>query len=253
MDRHQVSRRRDRPTPRRGGEIGRARTIGHRAAAYRAWSPRRSPSPAAARVVTSRRDSSSSTLGVRCPAPAVRAAAGGGENTPAGELLLLGLTGCSKVCAVLCCQIVDAGTGNAGAKVCKLVSVVVHSELRKRRLATVLVSKAFAELLDDGRYDLSRYHSHAVHPATVKLLAELGFTDPPLPGAPIFALEIDDANREEITTALKRAHSGAVDPLRLNYALCKSPRRQGRPWCTPSPSAKLPQAVSANNAVAASS
>ena len=96
------------------------------------------------------------------------------NDAPAGELLLLGLMGCSKVCAVICCQIVDAGTGNASAKVCKLDSVVVHSELRKKGLATVLVSKAFAELLDDGRYDLSRYYSHAVHPATVKLLAELG-------------------------------------------------------------------------------
>ena len=38
-------------------------------------------------------------------------------DAPAGELLLLGLMGCSKVCAVLCCQIVDAGNGNAGAKV----------------------------------------------------------------------------------------------------------------------------------------
>ena len=175
------------------------------------------------------------------------------ENAPAGDLLLLGLMGCSKVCAVLCCQIVDAGTGNAGAKVCKLDSVVVHSELRKRGLATVLVSKAFAELLDDGRYDLSRYYSHAVHPATVKLLAELGFSDPPLLGAPICALEIDDANREEITTAWKCAYSSAVDPLRLQCALCKSPRKQGRPWCTPRPSAKLPLAVSANNAAAASS
>ena len=175
------------------------------------------------------------------------------KNAPAGELLLLGLMGCSKVCAVLCCQIVAAGTGNASAKVCKLDSVVVHSDLRKRGLATVLVSKAFAGLLDDGRYDFSRYYSHAVHPATVKLLAELGFTDPPLLGAPICTIEIDDANREEITTAWNYAYSSAVDPLRLNCALCKSPRKQGRRWCTPSPSAKLPQAVSANNAVAASS
>ena len=175
------------------------------------------------------------------------------KNAPAGELLLLGLMGCSKVCAVLCCQIVDAGTGNASAKVCKLDSVVVHSELRKRGLATVLVSKAFAGLLDDGRYDFSRYYSHAVHPATVKLLAELGFTDPPLLGAPICALEIDDANREEITVAWRCAYLSAVDPLKLNCALCKSPRKQGRLWCTPPPSAKLPQAVSANDAAAASS
>ena len=131
--------------------------------------------------------------------------------------------------------------------------MVVHSELRKRGLATVLVSKAFAELLDDGRHDLLRYYSHAVHPATVKLLGELGFSDPPLLGAPICALEIDDANREEITTAWKCAYLSAVDPLRLQCALCKSPRKQGRPWCTPRPGAKLPQAVSANNAAAASS
>ena len=154
-------------------------------------------------------------------------------DAPAGELMLLGLMGCSKVC--------------------KLDSVVVHSELRKRGLATVLVSKAFAELLDDGRYDLSRYYSHAVHPATVKLLAELGFSDPPLLGAPICALEIDDANREEITVAWNCAHLSAVDPLKLQCALCKGPRKQGRLWCTPGPSAKLPRAVSANNAAAASS
>ena len=154
-------------------------------------------------------------------------------DAPAGELMLLGLMGCSKVC--------------------KLDSVVVHSELRKRGLATVLVSKAFAELLDDGRYDLSRYYSHAVHPATVKLLAELGFSDPPLLGAPICALEIDDANREEITVAWNCAHLSAATPLKLQCALCKGPRKQGRLWCTPGPSAKLPRAVSANNAAAASS
>ncbi len=173
------------------------------------------------------------------------------KNTPAGELLLLGLIGCSKLCAVLCCQITEARTG--GKQVCKLDSVVVHSELRKRGLATVLVSKAFAELLDDGRYDVSRYYSHAVHPATVKLLAELGFTDPPLLGAPICSLEIDDANREEITVTWKLAHMSAVDPLKLQCALCKSPRKQGRLWCTPSSSAKRPQAVSAKSAAAASS
>lgn len=171
------------------------------------------------------------------------------ENAPAGDLLLLGLTGCSKLCAVLCCQITEALTG--GKQVCKLDSVVVHSQLRKRGLATVLVSKAFAELLDDGRYELSRYYSHAVHPATVKLLAELGFSDPPLLGAPICALEIDDANREEIKTAWKCAHLSAVDPLKLRCALCKSPRKQVRLWCTPCPGAKLPKAVNANNAVAA--
>ncbi len=175
------------------------------------------------------------------------------NDAPAGELLLLGLTGCSKVCAILCCQIVDAGTGDAGAKVCKLDSVVVHSDLRKRGLATVLVSKAFAELLDDGRYDFLRYYSHAVHPATVKLLGELGFSDPPLLGAPICAIEIDDANREEMTTAWKCAYLSAADPLKLQCALCKNHRKQGRLWCTPSSSATLPQAVSANNAAAASS
>ncbi len=173
------------------------------------------------------------------------------KYTPAGELLLLGLIGCSKVCAVLCCQITEARTD--GKQVCKLDSVVVHSELRKRGLATVLVSKAFCELLDDGRYDVSRYYSHAVHPATVKLLAELGFSDPPLLGAPICALEIDDASREEIMVAWNCAHNSAVDPLKLQCALCKSPRKQGRLWCTPCPSAKLPKAVSAKSAVAASS
>lgn len=176
---------------------------------------------------------------------------GDGKNTAAGDLLLLGLTGCGKICAVLCCQVTDARTG--GKQVCKLDSVVVHSELRKRGLATVLVSKAFAELLDDGRYELSRYYSHAVHPATVRLLAELGFSDPPVIGAPICTLEIDDANREETNAAWNCAHLDAINPLKLQCALCRSPRKQGRLWCESRPSARLPQAVRADNAVAASS
>jgi len=154
-------------------------------------------------------------------------------DTPTGDLLLLGLTGCSKVCAVLCCQIMAARTG--GKQVCKLDSVVVHSHLRKRGLATVLVSKAFTELLDDGYYDVSHYYSHAVHPATVKLLAELRFSDPPLLGAPICAIEIDDAHREEIRASSNLAHLNALCPLRLQCALCKNPLKQSRPWCTSFP------------------
>ena len=49
------------------------------------------------------------------------------------------------------------------------------------------------------------------------------------------------------------AHLSAATPLKLQCALCKGPRKQGRLWCTPGPSAKLPQAVSAKNAAAASS
>ena len=153
--------------------------------------------------------------------------------TPSGDLLLLGLIGCAKVCAVLCCRITEARTG--GKQVCKLDSVVVHAQLRKKRLATVLVSKAFTELLDHGRFDVSHYYSHAVHPATVKLLAGLGFSDPPLLGAPICTLEIDDARREEIRAAWNSTHLNAVSPLKLQCALCKNPHKHGRPWCTPYP------------------
>ncbi len=153
------------------------------------------------------------------------------DNTvePAGDLLLLGLTGCSEVCAVLCCQITEARA--EGKQACKLDSVVVHTKLRKRGLATILVTKAFADLMENGDYDVSHFYSYAVHPATAKLLCELGFSDPPLMGAPICALEIDDAQREETATAWKCAHSNAAQPLKLQCALCKGPWRQGALWC----------------------
>ncbi len=157
------------------------------------------------------------------------------DRAPAGDLLLLGLNGCAKLCAVLCCQITEARTG--GKQVCKLDSVVVHSHLRKRGLAKILVSKAFAEVLDDDHYDVSYYYSHAVHPATVKLLNALGFSDPPLLGAPICALEIDDTQRQKITVAWNLEHLNAVNPLKLQCAYCKNPRKQSQPWCTPNPGA----------------
>jgi len=52
------------------------------------------------------------------------------------------------------------------------------------------------ELVGDGHYDVSHDYYHAVHPASNKLLAEFSFSDPPLLGVPICAIEIDDAQRD---------------------------------------------------------
>ncbi len=149
----------------------------------------------------------------------------------AGAVQLLGLTGCGKLCAVSCCTIVGSKTGDTHA--CKLDSVIVDGELRKRGLATVLVARAFLDLLDDPDFRLTTFYAHSVHPATVKMLRTLAFRDPPPVGAPISSSHLDDGNRDDFSAACRERFDTLTRHLKLQCAFCLKRNRRAQPWCVP--------------------
>ena len=152
-----------------------------------------------------------------------------GGADAAGEPRLFGLFGCTKLCATVTCTIRENADGRGHA--CKLDSVIVAAELRKRGLAKALVAKAFIELMGDPELEISRLFSYAVHPATVTMLTGLSFSEPPILGAPICAIKIDDAGRGEFLLSLEKMLRNATDPLKLRCALCLKDFRRARPWC----------------------
>ena len=124
-------------------------------------------------------------VNVRLPQDQARAAEEG-----AVDLRLYGLYGCDTLCAIACLQPVAVRTGTDHAV--KLDSVVVHGHMRQRGLGAMIVAHAFADIASDPELDVSRLYSHAVHPATVKLLTRLGFGAPPPTGAPLAAIDLSE-------------------------------------------------------------
>jgi N-acetylglutamate synthase-like GNAT family acetyltransferase len=120
------------------------------------------------------------------------------------DLRLYGLYGCDTLCAIACLQPVAVRTGSDHAV--KLDSVVVHGQMRQRGLGAMIVAHAFADITADPDLEVSRLYSHAVHPATVKLLTRLGF------GAPL-------AQHENY--------------MKVQCTLCRSGNRRARQWCLP--------------------
>jgi hypothetical protein len=70
--------------------------------------------------------------------------------------------------------------------------VIVHDRLRKRGLGSILVYKAFLDVVTDSGLEIAKIYTHAVHPATVRMLSRLLFSKPPLLGPP-YAMSISAA------------------------------------------------------------
>lgn len=144
---------------------------------------------------------------------------------------LFGLLGCGEVCAVVCCTLGKHVTNKSD--ICKLDSVIVHEELRKRGLASALVANAFLDLLNDQDLNITKIYSHAVHPATVKLLSQLAFSEPPPVGAPISSVHLDDETRDGFMTNCLVSSQGTVNRLKLQCQFCLGNDRRAMPWCRP--------------------
>ena len=61
---------------------------------------------------------------------------------------LFSLYGCGKLCAAVCCWVAPSNIGDI--HVCKLDSVIVHGRLRKCGLGSLLVYKAFLDLVTES-------------------------------------------------------------------------------------------------------
>ena len=154
-----------------------------------------------------------------------------GEIDEKVEIQALGLFGCGTLCAVAACTVTRSeGDASSGLK---LDSIIVDRVLRRRGLAALLVAKAFRSILSDPEQTISMIYSHAVHPATERLLRSMSFNDPPPIGAPISSLQLDDASRTELLAFCEIQIQRASDRLKLQCSYCEDCDRRARPWCMP--------------------
>lgn len=148
-----------------------------------------------------------------------------------GEAHLFALMGCGKLCAVTCCTVMEHKTDQAHA--CKLDSVIVDGQLRKRGLASILVAQAFVDLVTDPHLKISMIYSYAVHPATVQMLRRLSFSQPPPVGAPLSSVHIDHTNRQRFIARCRACIQAVSNQLKLQCVFCLGKDRRARPWCLP--------------------
>ncbi len=146
-----------------------------------------------------------------------------------GEPHLFAMLGCGDICAVACCTLIVHRLGEG--HVCKLDSIIVHQSTRRGGLGATLVNKAFQEMLDDKRFDITSFFSYAVHPATVRLLRRFGFSEPPAAGAPIVSLKISAAQRDQLATDLQLRFRDTENKLKLRCIYCRKRDKRARPWC----------------------
>ena len=153
-------------------------------------------------------------------------------STLLGPPRLYGLGGCGRM-AVVVCLTIHKNVSDDGHS-CRLDSVITHPKLRKRGLAALLVAHAFLDVLDDTDLSISTFHSHAVHPGTVKMLKRMLFSDPPLKGAPLVAVHMEDDIPEKFTAICHEITKDRSNHLKLNCAFClQGNKRRARYWCVP--------------------
>ena len=154
------------------------------------------------------------------------------KPAPNAELRLIGLKGCDTLCAAAAFQLF-ASRQTEGAHVLKLDSIVVDPKLRRRRLGGILVADAFSQFVRDTSKRVTRIYAHSVHPATVAMLKRLGFSSPPILGAPITDARIDDETQDAFLQACDEQTRGIVSQMRLQCEFCRNGDRRARPWCHP--------------------
>jgi GNAT superfamily N-acetyltransferase len=157
----------------------------------------------------------------------------GGVDAPDDcDRVLAGLWGCDTLCAVACFHIYRSARGQA-RRVLKLDSVVVDGRLRRRGLAGLLVTQAFADLVADTARNIARIYAHSVHPGTVRLLRRLGFNDPQVTGAPISDIDVGAEAREAFLKACELQVVDHMRQIKLQCEFCRKRDKRARPWCLP--------------------
>lgn len=159
------------------------------------------------------------------------------------DVHLYGLFGCGTVCAAACCVVVQHAT--IDTRVCKLDSIIVDSALRNHGLGKVIVSKILGSVLGAPQYRISSIFSHAVHPATVRILSKLSFSDPPPVGAPLISVHLDEARRDQFLAKCQRVADSDLNNLKLQCLLCQQGSPKARRWCRPADQPAGKKAVAA--------
>ncbi len=154
------------------------------------------------------------------------------DKTDEYDRVLVGLWGCDTLCAIACFHLYKSARDNA-RRVLKLDSVVVDNRLRRRGLAGLLVTQAFADLVDDTARNIVHLYAHSVHPATVRLLRRLGFNDPQPTGAPLSDINVDAEGGEPFVKACQAQIINHMRQIKLQCEFCRKGDRRARPWCLP--------------------
>ena len=155
----------------------------------------------------------------------------GDENPSRDKVRLLGLRACHNLRAVTCFTLDESKTSETYSL--KLDSIIVHSSMRRQGLASLLVSHGFTRLVEAKDKIVSSIYSHAVHPATVRLLRGFSFSEPNLVGSPICSLSIDSSTRDDFLASVKTREQSQSTSLKLKCVQCLSNRRGAVPWCDP--------------------
>ncbi len=154
-----------------------------------------------------------------------------GDADKTGDVRHIGLYGCGKLCAAVCVVLIPGKTD--GTFTCKLDSIVVAGDVRRRGLANIIVTRMFGAAMEETGNAITSFFTQAVHPATVRVFKKLGFNDPPLVGAPISGVKVDPANPAAFVTLLQSRYDNGEIPLKLKCALCLARNRKAVPWCNP--------------------
>lgn len=157
---------------------------------------------------------------------------GGVEKDGDYDRVLVGLWGCDNLCAVACFHLYQSAMDKT-RHVLKLDSVVVDPALRRRGLGSVVVARAFTDLVMGGVFKISRIYAHSVHPATVRLLRRLGFNNPQITGAPISDFSFETGNEAAFVDVCEKQLQSQISQMRLQCEFCRKGDKRARPWCLP--------------------
>lgn len=145
---------------------------------------------------------------------------------------LYGLTGCGRLGVAVCLTIHNNASDDKQS--CRLDSVITDSKLRKRGLASLLIAHAFLDVLNIPDFSITTFHSHAVHPGTVRMLKRMLFSDPPINGAPLITVQMTDEIKPKFVTACDLIIQERTNNLKLHCAFClQGNKRKVRHWCVP--------------------
>ena len=153
------------------------------------------------------------------------------EEIDSNELKIMGLMGCEVPCAAVCCLVTPSTDGESAAV--KLDSIIVNGTLRRQGLGVALVAKSFLDLVSSHVPEIKNLYAHSVHPATVRMLRSLGFSDPLPTGAPISAINLEEKG-DEFRSRCNERLTTVSNNLKMNCSYCRSNHRKTRQWCASS-------------------
>ncbi len=142
---------------------------------------------------------------------------------------LIGLYAWGKLCATA--TAVLSRNKLSSHQACKIDSNVVNRSVRRQGIALMTVTKLFTDLFEDADLDIDTIVSHAVHPATVRMLTSLGFGASPGTGAPFVSRKIEDESKKEFLKVCNAEYMDIHARLKHQCLQCLRGRPVARRWC----------------------